>query len=426
MKNIFLLIGLMFWAAISSAQAPNKISYQAVVRSSNNQLVANSNIGIQISVINGSSTGTVSYAETHSALTNSNGLFSIIIGNGTMASGSLSGIDWLSGPYFIKSEIDLSGGSNYTLVDTKELLSVPYALSAPVTGPAALPLTGNNAGDILYWDGSKWIKLSAGNTGETLTICNSIPTWGSCTGLPAISTTSPTSITSSSVLTGGVVSSTGSSPIITRGVCYSINPNPTITNSIITSGTGIGSYSASLSGLNTNTTYYARAFATNSNGTAYGNQITFTTKLAIGQYYQGGIIFYIDGSGQHGLIAAPNDQSAASIFGCNSLLISPNDTIFGSGPFNSIVISSNCGGGSAASICVNLVWNGYDDWFLPSKLELDVLYQNKALVGNFSSDNYWSSSQQSYGSALCKHFGTGTNSALSKNFKYRVRAIRSF
>jgi len=106
------------------------MSYQAVVRNSNNALVLSSVVGIQVSILQGSVSGTAVYVETQMPSTNANGLVSIEIGEGTIVSGAFSAIDWSNGPYFIKTETDPTGGSNYTITGVSQLLSVPYALHA--------------------------------------------------------------------------------------------------------------------------------------------------------------------------------------------------------------------------------------------------------------------------------------------------------
>jgi uncharacterized protein (TIGR02145 family) len=116
------------------AQSPNKMSYQAVIRDNSNALVTNQIVGMQISILQGSANGAAVYAETQIPTTNANGLVSIEIGGGTVVSGNLSTIDWANGPYFIKTETDPSGGMNYTITGTSQLLSVPYAIYAANSG----------------------------------------------------------------------------------------------------------------------------------------------------------------------------------------------------------------------------------------------------------------------------------------------------
>jgi hypothetical protein len=116
------------------AQAPNKMSYQAVIRDNSNALVINQIVGMQISVLQGSANGTAVYLETQIPTTNTNGLVSIEIGGGTVVSGNFSTINWANGPYFIKTETDPAGGTNYTITGTSQLLSVPYAMYAANSG----------------------------------------------------------------------------------------------------------------------------------------------------------------------------------------------------------------------------------------------------------------------------------------------------
>jgi Chaperone of endosialidase len=120
------------------AQAPQKMSYQAVIRDSGNTLLATANVGIKISILQGSSTGIPVYEETQIAVTNTNGLVSLEIGNGTPVTGTFSNINWGSGDYYIKTETDPTGGNNYTIAGTSQLLSVPYALYANATGNSNL------------------------------------------------------------------------------------------------------------------------------------------------------------------------------------------------------------------------------------------------------------------------------------------------
>jgi hypothetical protein len=138
MKKIYsILAGLLLTASVF-AQAPQKMSYQAVIRNSSNALITAAPVGMQISVLQGSSNGTAVYVETQTPSTNANGLVSVEIGGGTVVSGNFPTINWANGPYFIKTETDPTGGTAYTITGTNELMSVPYALfSANGTpGPA--------------------------------------------------------------------------------------------------------------------------------------------------------------------------------------------------------------------------------------------------------------------------------------------------
>jgi len=114
------------------AQSPQKMSYQCVVRNASGQLVTNQAVGMKISILQGSETGTVVFEETYSPnpQTNANGLATVEIGSGTSITGTFTGIDWAAGPYFLRTETDPDGGTSYTIEGTSQLLSVPYALHA--------------------------------------------------------------------------------------------------------------------------------------------------------------------------------------------------------------------------------------------------------------------------------------------------------
>lgn len=129
MKKFFFIHFLIF-SVFTFAQAPKKMSYQAVVRNSSNNLVASSDVGIKITITKDSADGTVVYSETHKKTTNENGLFSLEIGTGTIVNGNFDTVDWSSGSYFLTSEIDPNGSTNYTLTNSSQMLSVPYALYA--------------------------------------------------------------------------------------------------------------------------------------------------------------------------------------------------------------------------------------------------------------------------------------------------------
>ena len=129
MKKL-ITVFLLLCAVSLFAQAPEKFSYQAVVRNTTNQLVTNAPVGVRVSILQGSADGEAVYVETHTAATNANGLLTIEIGGGKAEQGEFAGIDWANGPYFLKTETDPNGGSNYTVTSTQQLLSVPYALYA--------------------------------------------------------------------------------------------------------------------------------------------------------------------------------------------------------------------------------------------------------------------------------------------------------
>lgn len=254
MKKVIYVMFLLFNSFYVFAQAPQRMSYQAVIRNSSNNLVANSAVRIRISILQGSVSGAVVFSETHAPTSNANGLVSIEIGGGTNISGSFSNINWANGPFFIRTETDPTGGTNYTISATTQLLSVPYAL-----------FSGNG----LPNDGSQ---------NQTLSWCNGVATWGPC--MPVITSTQPINITASTAVSGGTISSDRGNAIIAKGVVWSTSPAPTVALTTKTNdGSGMGSFTSNISGLQPSTSYYIRAYATNSAGTGYGNEFLITTPL---------------------------------------------------------------------------------------------------------------------------------------------------
>lgn len=134
MKNrIVTAFASIMITSVLYAQAPQKMSYQAVVRDASDLLVSNTTVGIQISILQTSAVGTAVFIERHTPITNANGLATIEIGAGTLVSGNFGTIDWAAGPYYIKTETDPNGGTVYSISGTAQLLSVPYALYAEST-----------------------------------------------------------------------------------------------------------------------------------------------------------------------------------------------------------------------------------------------------------------------------------------------------
>lgn len=125
MKKCLSALVAVLMSVVAMAQAPQKMTYQAVVRDNNGQLVSNGNVGVRITIVRGSETGAEVYSQTETVRTNDNGLFTTMIG-GT----GFDAIDWGNGPYYLKSEVDPDGGTNYILITTQQMVSVPYALHA--------------------------------------------------------------------------------------------------------------------------------------------------------------------------------------------------------------------------------------------------------------------------------------------------------
>jgi hypothetical protein len=374
-------IGIILTASVF-AQSPEKMSYQAVVRDGSNNLVTNQSVGMQISILQGSTSGTAVYVETHNPSTNANGLVSLEIGNGTIVTGDFATIDWANGPYFIKTETDPEGGSSYSISGTSQLLSVPYAFHA--------------------------------KSADTVTdgITETDPVYGS-------SVASGISGTDTTNWNNKLDSYTETDPI------YAADSSK-ITNNISANQQAIQDTASQI-----------RA------------DIPTVPSYSVGDFAQGGIVFWVDETGQHGLVCAKTDQSTgvrwyAGTYG--------NTQAKGDGPYageanTSIIIAAHVAIGDdgntyAARICNELrVTHGdktgktYGDWYLPSKRELNLMYQNKATIdataganggSSFASDYYWSSTEYDNDYAWIQNFLTGSQNGYLKNGTYRVRAVRAF
>ena len=309
------------------------------------------------------------------------------------------------------------------------------AISNPATGLIVFCTDCGSAGLMNIYNGSDWVRLD-GNISNT----------------PSITTTAASSIAATSATSGGNVTSIGGSNVSAKGVCWSTSPNPTTANSKTTDGSGSGSFTSNIGSLTSNTTYYVRAYATNTSGTAYGEEISFTTSLAAGSVYGGGIIAYILVSGdagynanvQHGLIVSSNNLSSTNAtWGCGTSLLNTS-TALGTGAANTaLIINSGSGCASAnaaAKLCddysVTVDGTTYSDWYLPSKDELQILYNNRAYYTNMGDDivtpMFASSSESSATQYYAQFFATvwrGQYNYPAKNTTTQsigVRAIRSF
>ncbi len=167
MKTTLRVLSLLLLSFHVLGQAPQKMSYQAVIRNNSNALVISTPIGMRVSILQGSISGVTAYSETHNTSTNANGLISIEIGGGSVVSGSFNSIKWGVGPYFVKTETDITGGANYTITGTSQLLSVPYSLFSN-----CVPVSVTPTGDTLNVGCSKIIipGVSTANTKPAIAV----------------------------------------------------------------------------------------------------------------------------------------------------------------------------------------------------------------------------------------------------------------
>lgn len=267
--------------------------------------------------------------------------------------------------------------------------------------------------------------------------------------IPVVTTTNVSSITQTTAKSGGTITSNNSGFALASGICWSTSPNPTIALATKTAeNKGTGEFVSNLTGLALNTTYYIRAYASNSAGTGYGSQVTFTTKASIyeGQSYGGGIIFHVDGTGMHGLIAATSDQNKivdqTSWNNNVSVVTNANSLTDGLLNTNQIISVQGNSGVYAAKLCKDYRGGGFSDWFLPSINQLQTLYSKIGIDdtpttaspfhASFTSGAYWSSTENNKDSAFIQNFdGSGQSGFYNKESKNTsqhplVRSIRAF
>lgn len=239
--------------------------------------------------------------------------------------------------------------------------------------------------------------------------------------LPTVTISTIWFLTATTADGGGNVTSDGGATVTARGLCWSTSSSPTTANSHTSDGTGTGSFTSSITGINANTTYYVRAYATNSVGTSYSSETTYISTLQVGQSYQGGIVAYISGS--NGLIMS--SVIGSSEWGCSGSSLGSYQTAIGTGAANTSIIVSGCATvGIPARLCDDLVLNGYSDWYLPSRDEAmkmwDVLYLTESNI------TYWTSSEGSYSFTYANRVINSSSGEALKTNTFYVRAMRSF
>lgn len=247
--------------------------------------------------------------------------------------------------------------------------------------------------------------------------------------LPVISNIAVTEVASHRPVVSAEITSMGGSQITEQGICYDTMPNPTIEKMKKKSDSAkVGQFSIKLGGLKPNSTYYARAYATNSTGTGYSNEINFfIDEVKIGDLFGGGIVFYLDASKKHGLISALPGNNKSGEWGCMGVSVPGTKTEIGTGQANTKLIIAACPADNAAKWCDDLVDNGYKDWFLPSKDELAEMNRYRDLIG-FNDVVRWSSSEAGANTAWAQSFGqaSGGSAAVNKNTVSGIRAVRAF
>jgi hypothetical protein len=460
-KGIFTLCTAVLMTLNMFAQAPQKMSFQAVVRDADNALVSSTAVGMQISILQGSSTGNPVYVETQTPNTNANGLVSLEIGNGTVVTGDFTTIDWAAGIYFIKTETDPTGGTNYTITGTSQLLTVPYAMHAN-TADSLIGGANRFSGNYSDLTNQPITVTAISANQDTLFLSNNqfFVSGSSATGedpalLPTITTTI-TDVGSNSATFSSTMDSVPGFTITERGFLYSFSDErPTINlvygsdvKFVVNSRFGnidttpsVEEAALEIAVMQSNLTYYARAYAiTESNIYIYGEVVSFTTK-SVGQTGpSGGIVFFDKGKNTNGwqyLEAAPSDLPNFPKWGCRGTgVVGGTTRLVGNGEENTQRINNTCPEvGIAAEQCADAVIGGQDDWFLPSIGELELIYNNLyrrngyIVPNSFSSTTrYWTSTEILAETASTLSFVSFINpmEATFKSSGALVRPIRAY
>ncbi len=420
MKKALSVLSSLFLILTLSAQSPEKMSYQAVIRDAGGNLITTHSVGMRISILHGT---TPVYVETHATSTNTNGLVTVEVGNGNFVSGiPFSTIDWSGGSYSIKTETDPTGGIDYpTIVGISQLLSVPYALHSKTAETISGTITETDPTFVL-WDKSTGISITASQVSDFQTSVESNPYVIANTAKNSYPTADAAKL---AAITG---INTGDQDI--SAMTHS-NRSALDAISGVNTGDQDGSETVVQAGTNVTITgagTIASPYVVNSAGEEFTHHI--------GELFEGGIVVAVwkESGVEHGLIASLTDVSAnvhwSSIY---SALIgtTAQSPIDGQANTNASIAQGDING--AAYRCNNYTSGGYSDWYLPASWELNKCYDAAFIVNNvlgatdgFQFSNYWTSTEHIGTSAWYKSFSEGQTFYSAKQGTCRVRAVRRF
>ncbi|MFO7933180.1 MAG: DUF1566 domain-containing protein [Bacteroidales bacterium] len=428
------------------AQVPQSFKYQAVARDAAGAMMANQELNFEISILKGDPSGEVVFAEQHTDTTNQFGLVTLDIGRGNVFTGDFSSIAWGDDTYFLMVEME------GIYVGIMQLLSVPYALHAqtvsvdnvddadadPLNEIQSLSLSGNDL-SLSKGGGSVTLPASAGggdNWGSQTVVADE-----TLTGLGI--ETNPLGIvdggvTSAKILDGSILTH----DLADFNVTVDKLANHSVTTEKINTGAVTGIKIAQAGATS------GQALLWNGSNWIPGNVSTGMTTYKVGDFAQGGIVFWVDESDQHGLVCAKEDQDDGSGIRWYAGTYG-NTHAYGNGPFSgemntAIIIAAYLAIGDdediyAARLCADMkITKGgktYGDWYLPSKEELRLMYENKSTIDNtalenggstFASTIYWSSTQDGFGGAWGQSFNNGAQVSYESGWTLKVRAIRAF
>ena len=406
MRKFLPLLLILIGSYVAFAQTPEKMSYQAIVRDANNTLLVDKLVGIQVSILQNSETGSEVYIETHSVVTNMNGLFALEIGTG-VTSYDFSSIDWTNGPYFVKVETDPNGADNYSISGVSQLMSVPFALYAKASGNGittsqADAIVTNTAKTGITSDQSDAIVANTAKTGITSDQSDAIVANTAKTGITSdqsdaiVANTAKTGITSdqsdaivaNTAKTG--ITSDQSDAIVANTAKTSITTDQTdaiVVNTAKISLPSGGNEGDILKIINGEYVWVGE--------TTYQLN-TFYSEL-------GGYVIDINSDGTHGVVVAMQDQGFGNLFDSTNKINDPANHDSDGAKFR--------------------------DWRLPSKRELNLIYLVYLNSNPISLLNttYWSSFEFNYLKAWCHAISTNTQYYSSKyGSTFEIRAVRSF
>ncbi len=254
-------------------------------------------------------------------------------------------------------------------------------------------------------------------------------------------------ITRQSAKIGVTIESKGGSSITEKGICYGTTENPTVSDAVLTASATLETTILSLKDLEANTEYYIVPYAKNGDVVTYGKQISFTTsKFVIGEEYLGGVVYFLESNGKHGIIVAKEDLSTLANWGCVSTFVSgARFALFGGKANTTAILQAGCtSSDSAAGLAA--VYSAVPDrsdkgeWFLPSIGELKYLFNQRQMASQLKLDTdsntgvYWSSTQYSdkegeqvnKAYAYVLHMGVGEKFKIHKGSSNKVRPVRYF
>ena len=389
MRKFLPLLVFLIGSYVAFAQTPEKMSYQAIVRDASNTLLVDKLVGIQVSILQNSETGSEVYVETHSVVTNMNGLVALEIGTG-VTSYDFSSIDWTNGPYFVKVETDPNGADNYSISGVSQLMSVPFALYAKASGNG---ITSDQADAIVV------------NTAKTGITSNQADAIVANTAKTGITSDQSDAIVANTAKTG--ITSDQSDAIVANTAKTGITSDQSDAIVANTAKTGITSDQADAIVANT-------AKISLPSGGNEGDVLKIVsgeyawvgeTTYQINTFYSelGGYVIDINSDGTHGVVVAMQDQGFGNWYDSTNKINDPDNHDSDGAKFR--------------------------DWRLPSKRELNLIYLVYLNSNPISLLNttYWSSFEFNYLKAWCHAISTNAQYYSSKyGSTFEIRAVRSF